>query len=137
MIEPDAQVVKSLRDRTASTFGAQYRDFHDIRWHPERGCLCVFEKNLRGFESVRRELRDENGEPRQANYRDVDEVIDAAYGRRESVDKWFQALQAKKAAAKAESKARLRDLSTETAKEIVRMVQQGPKPGVALRPDRG
>lgn len=70
--QPIKTIVDDLKERAKAQTGF---DFVDVRWdgvkvdpetgdeYPGRGCLCVYEKNRAGRETIRKELRDPPANP--------------------------------------------------------------------------
>lgn len=126
---PDARLLADLKRRCKEATGFE---FATVRWDHEEDCLAVFEKNRMGHESRRCLLLDENNNPRQLRQSDVDEVVNAIYGRREMVDNWRKRWEEKKEKQKEERLAARREVSGETAREIIRIARHGLKPTVLV-----
>jgi hypothetical protein len=127
--EPDRVIRKRLHEECVRAIGYAAAD---IRWSEQRGCLCVFEKDRRGFVCLRREIRDDRGYPRQADERDIREFVDNIYGRSEVVDNFVKKFLAKKADAKEKSKQERREMIHETAEELVRVAKFGTRTYVEM-----
>ena len=131
--QPDASLTAQLKRRAREVVG---HEFVDVRWHPEEECLAIFERHRREPPDapgvVRTLLLDDLGEPRQLHQGDVDEVINAIYGRREAVDRWDEAWRAKQEEQTAQLKEQRRERSLATAMEMVRIHRVGHTPFVHL-----
>lgn len=134
-ITPDRRVVAALKREASRRIRKDAGEHFDIRWD-ERGCLCVMEKNLRGAWSVRREIWGDDGNPRQADMRDVEEVIKNRYGWCEQVDNWKRSFFERKAQAEAKKKERRHERNVHTAKELVRVAREGFRTYVFQPPER-
>ena len=126
--QPDAELVSQLKRRCKELAG---HDFVEVRWHPDEECLAIFERHRADSDDapgvVRTFLLDDKNKPRQLNQGDVNEVVNAIYGRREMVDNWKERWEAKQEAAKLQEKEERHERSMEAAKEMVRIHNFGPR----------
>ena len=121
--EPSSDIVRKLREFCLREVGHEWAT---IAWSPERGCLCQFTTRRGGGQPrVRYELRDENGDPRQADMREVKGLEQTVYGRRETTDKWHARWLAQKAAANAARKAERKEWIHDAVSETRRVAQHG------------
>ena len=132
---PDRRVVAALKREASRRIRKDAGAMYDIRWD-ERGCLCVFERNLEGAWHVRREIWGDDDMPRQADMRDVEEVIKNRYGWCEQVDNWKRAFFARKDARAAQVKQERKDRCLESAKNLVRVAREGFRTYVFQEPVR-
>ena len=84
--QPDASVRAELRRRC--TVGGVV--VTDVVWVPERGCLCVMDLRKDGKWLIDRELRADDGSPRQVHLGDAAQDAGRIYGRSgQPDDKWY------------------------------------------------
>lgn len=129
-VVPDRKVVVKLRGEIARLRGERYRNFYDIRWNEQRGCLSTYMKNFEGRESVFEDLRGDDGSPRQCHMGDVDSVLCRLYGRDKAVDNWRANMEKKKADEKLRIRAERRGKDgyiTRTAQEAIRVARGGAR----------
>jgi hypothetical protein len=128
MFQPDEKLRAQLKRRCKELAG---HDFVDVRWHPTENCLAIFERhraeppNAPG--TVRRFIVDDKNQPRQIHQGDVNEVVDAIYGRSKYVDDWRKRWIVRQEELKVKQAEARRALSIETAREMVRIYNYGPR----------
>jgi hypothetical protein len=98
--------------------------FADVAWDPQRECLCTYELWSKGRWHLERELRGDDGEPRQVHEGDIKEIESRVRGKRETIDNWRSNLKDSREAAEKARKLWLRSLCWDTAKEMNRRATQ-------------
>jgi hypothetical protein len=92
--------------------------FADVRWDPERECLCTYELWHDDQWHLERELRDAAGQPRQVNEGDIKEIESRMRGRSAAVDAWFRRFKNSKARHAAGCASHRREVAAETARNL-------------------
>jgi hypothetical protein len=111
---------------------------YEVKWRQDRGCLCLLEKDKRGFVSIRKELRDDvTDAPRQAHLGDVNEAIDAIRRRVEAIEKFIPKMFAKQKEIEQKARENTREVAEATVKELVRVVNEGVRTYVDLGASTG
>ena len=92
--------------------------FADVRWEPERECLCTYELWSGNDWHIERELRDDDGDPRQVHEGDIKEIESRMRGKRSDIDNWFGKFKASRDSFEFARKMNLRNLCHDTSREI-------------------
>lgn len=92
--------------------------FADVAWDPQRQCLCTYELWGSGEWHLEKELRDQQGEPRQVHEGDIKDIESRMMGRRSDVDNWYANFKERRELAAQQRKLWLHDHCYDTAREM-------------------